>query len=175
MSDPLTVPEGEARVVRLFHLALPPEQVRFLRDEPGAMADVLGLTSLDTEHADLIKIADLDELGLATYLTDGAGVPEAEVAPDRDRLAALEGWVLVVLSRAFGGKAAQIRPAKGVNLVATYGQSPTDWTARPLETESARRRTPPPREVRARSRRIGGVIFAVIMVLVALVIYLLTR
>ena len=178
MSDALTVPAGEMRVVRLFRLDLAPEHIRFLRDEPGALADALGVEALDAAHVEILKLADLEQLGLATYLTEGCGVPEAEIAPDKAMLATITGRVLVILSRAFGGKAARLAPRDGIHFVAAYGQQPTDWTAAPLATESARGEATgriPPRAARARARRIGGGIFAVVMLAVALVLWLALR
>lgn len=173
MTATLTVPPGERRVVRLFRLDMPPEQVRFLREEPAALADKLGVDHIDPAHADIIRIADLEEVGLSGYLVDGIGVDPAEIAPDRARLDAMEGHALVLLSRALGDEGAKINPGSGVDLVATYGQVATDWTAQPMQAESARPGSGTriaPRKERARTRRIGGAIFAAVMAIIALVI-----
>lgn len=175
MSDLLTVRPGEMRAVRVFHLDLAPEHVRFLRDEPGALADALGVPALDPAHVQILKLADLDELGLATYLTEGAGVDEAEVAPDRARLDALTGYALILLSRAHQGRAETLTPRKGIEPVAIYGQPATDWTAGRIQTDSALPGRVPPRAARDRARRIGGGIFAVVMLLVALILWLVLR
>ena len=174
MSDALTVRKDETGVVRLFRLDMPPEQARFLQDEPAALADKLGVQTLDTDHADIVHIDDLDELGLAGYLTEGIGVAGAAIASDRAMLAALKGYVLVLLSRAFGGRAAEIRPGDGVTLLRTYGQVPTDWSGGHIETESAKPGSGvrmSPRAARAQARRIGGSIFAVFMILIALIVW----
>ena len=57
--------------------------------------------------------------------------------------------------------------------MATYGQVATDWTAQPMQAESARPGSGTriaPRKERARTRRIGGAIFAAVMAIIALVI-----
>ncbi|MEX0338073.1 MAG: hypothetical protein AB3N11_03440 [Arenibacterium sp.] len=171
----LRVRPNERRVVRVFALEVPPEQIRFMRDESGALADMLGLTSVDLDHVDLIRLSDLDELGLLGYLVEGCDVKEDEVEPSTEILDALQGHVLVVLSRAFGGKAAMLAPKPGLRLVATFGQAATDWSdSETLDIESARPSTSPrvsPRQSRAEARRIGGTIFAVFMVAIALILW----
>lgn len=166
------IPKGESHVVRLFSLDMPREQVRFLREEPAAIADILGVEAIDPAHVDIIRISDLDDLGLTGYLTDGCGVPETEIAPDLDRLRALDGHAMVVLSRAFGEGGQHLHPSPKVELVATYGQPGTDWSGGTLTAESALPRTGkvPPRQARAEARRIGGALFAVFMVLILLVV-----
>ena len=176
----LEVRASERRVVRVFALDVPPEQIRFLREEPAAIADMLGLTEIDPDHVDLIKLSDLDEYGLGGYLTEGCDVKEDELSPFADRLNGLKGHVLVVLSRAFGGNALTLAPKPGLRLVASFGQAPTDWNAREtLDIESAKPATGPrtsPRQARTDARRIGGTIFAVFMVAIALILWaILTR
>ena len=171
----LEVTPGERRVVRLFHLDLSAEHIRFLKQEPGALADALGVPALDPGHAEILKIADLDQLGLATYLTEGAGVPEAEIAADRARLEALDGHVLVLFTRALQGWTGTLTPRDGIVSVASYGQPTTDWTAETLTTPSATQGRASPREVRSKARRVGGTIFAVVMVVVALILWLVLR
>lgn len=173
MSDTLDIAPGETHVVRLFRLDMSPEQVRFLRDDPAALADILGLDQIDPAHADIIRLDDLEELGLSGYLVDGIGVDAAEIASDRARLDAMEGHVLVLLSRALGDSVTRLTPGSGVTLVATYRQVATDWSAKPMQSDSARPGSgtrAAPRKERARSRRIGGAIFAAVMVVLVLII-----
>lgn len=175
MSDALTVPPGETGKVRVFALNMPAEQVNFLH-EPGAVADILGVDRLDTAHVDIFALRDLEELGLPGYLIEGCDVPAVQIAPDRARLKALRGHVLVVHSRAFDGQAENLAPAAALDLVAIYDVTPTDWSARtPIDTDSARRRAgsaQSPRAERARARRIGSGIFLVFMILFALIVWL---
>ncbi len=171
--DALIVPEGEHGRIRVFALDMRPEQADFLR-EPGAVDQVLGLAGLDPAQIDVIRIADLEDLGLAGYLTEGCGLPEEQIAPDREMLAALEGHVMVLRSRAFGGKAAVIAPEPEVRLIATYDEPGANWSAEPLRSDSALPYSAPrqsPRAARARARRIGGSLFAVVMVLIALLVW----
>ena len=170
MSETISVPAGERRVVRVFALDMRPEQVRFLREEPGAIADALGDGDLDPDHVVILKISDLEEVGLAGYLTEGSGVEAAEVEAAREKLDALYGHVLILHSRAFHDRPAELHPASRLRLVATFGRPATDWSGPPIETESAKpqARPPSPREARGQSRRIGAIVFAVFVALILL-------
>jgi len=177
MTDPLSIAAGEHGVIRVFALEMRPEQAAFQR-EPGAAEQMLGLEGLDPGQIDVIRLADLEDLGLAGYLLDGCGVPEDQIDPDRARLKALKGWVMVMRSRAFGGRACRIVPAPGVTLIATYREPGTDWSAEPLHAKSAELYSAPrmsPRAARDRARRIGATLFGIVMALVALVLWLLIR
>lgn len=177
MSDAgdLSVAAGERRVVRVFALDLPAGQLAFLREEPDAIADLLGSGPLDPDHVDLIRLRDLDDLGLAGYLIEGCDVDAAELATQRDPIEAPSGHVLVVLSRAFGGEARQLNPKPGVTLAARFGQRETDWSASaPLTSDSAKPHSsarPAPRKARADARRVGAAIFAVFMVAIAAILW----
>jgi hypothetical protein len=174
-SSDITVAAGERRVVRVFALDLPAAQLAFLREEPNAIADMLGGGPLDPDHVDLIRLRDLDDLGLAGYLSEGCDVDAADLAAQRDRIEALTGHVLVVLSRAFSGEARMLQPKPGVTLAARFGQRETDWSANaPLTSDSAKPHSAPrpaPRKARADARRIGAAIFAVFMVAIAAILW----
>lgn len=168
MSDPLEVKAGERRVIRLFGLDMPPEQARFLT-EPGAVDQVLGVNGLDPGQIDIIKLADLEQLGLAGYLAEGCGVPQDQI--DRARLQDITGHVLLIRSQAFAGQAVRLKPAPQLTLIATYLEPATDWSAQPFESVSARSR-PSPRAARSRAQRIGFSLFAVMMILILLAVIL---
>ncbi len=170
MSDDLTIPAGERGVIRIFALDLPDEQARFLR-EPGAAQQVLGAEGLDDAHIDIIRLDDLEEVGLNGYLIDGLGVPKDQINPDWNMLGALTGYVMILRSSAFSGQPMTLHPDPGVRLVATYHEPGTDWSATPMTTDSAKpfsAAKPPPRAARAEARKIGAILFAVVMTLIVL-------
>ena len=174
MEGVIHIPSGEHGAIRLFRLDMRPEQAAFLKD-PKALAQVLGIDTLDMEQVDIFPVSDLQEIGLAGYLTEGMGVPEDQIAADHERLADLEGHVMVIRSRAFGGREMRLTPADQIQLVATYGTPGTEWTAPPIKTESAKPYSAPklpPRKARAEARGIGATLFAVVMGLIFLVLYL---
>lgn len=172
MSDPLTVAAGERGLVRLFALDLPHEQAEFLR-EPGATQQLLGASDLDDSQIDVIRINDLEELGLSGYLVIGLGVPEDQIRADEAMLDGLKGYVLAVRSKAFKGQACDLTPDPRLDLIATYREKGADWGGAPMTAESAKpfsAAKPSPREERARARRIGGAFFAVVMIILLFVL-----
>ncbi len=172
--NPLTVALGETGVVRLFTLTIEAGGLQALQ-APGALDIALGVENIDPEQVELFATTDLAGVGLATYLIDGCGIPETAIAPDAARLDALDGDVMVVLSRAFGGRAVTLRPAAQLSLAGIWSQTPTDWRdCGPIVTASASTSGGmsglSPRAARSRARRIGGAIFAVVMAIIAAII-----
>ncbi|MCD9148180.1 hypothetical protein [Pseudophaeobacter flagellatus] len=176
MQTTLHIPASERGVIRVFDLQMPPEQAQFLR-EPGALAQVLGIAEIDLTHVEIFPVSDLEELGLPGYLTQGCGVPQAEIAPDLAALRTLSGYVLLLRSRAFGGTATRLTPADQIRLVASYGEPETQWSAPPMPAPDSSKpysaAKPPPRATRDQARRIGASFFAVVMGLIALILYVL--
>ncbi|MBK0326442.1 hypothetical protein I5535_03960 [Rhodobacteraceae bacterium F11138] len=177
MSDALIIPAGETGKLRLFALDMPPEQARFL-SEPGAVEQMLDSGPLNPAHVEVFPVADLGKLGLGGYLIDGCGIAPEQIDAHKAQLDALRGHVLLIFSGAFGGRVATLNPPDTVHPVATFTATPTDWRAGPaIATDSARprqgpNRTQSPRFSRSRARRVGGTIFAVFMVLIALIVWL---
>ncbi|MFC3614672.1 hypothetical protein ACFORG_12940 [Lutimaribacter marinistellae] len=164
----MEVKPHERGLVRLFKLNMRPEEARFLK-EPGAAAQVLGVEEMEDGQVEIFPVSDLEELGLAGYLREGLGVPAERL--DTERLAGIEGWVMVVRSPAFGGRAETLRPAPKVELVDIFAEEGVDWTPgpEPLEVESAKpHSTPrvPPRQARQEARNKGAMVFAIVMALV---------
>ncbi|WP_323779599.1 hypothetical protein [Leisingera sp.] len=173
MEGVIHIPAGERGVIRLFRLDMRPEQAAFLK-EPGALAQVLGVAALDPDQVEIFPVSDLEDIGLAGYLTDGCGVPRAQVEEDRGMLDALEGHVLLIRSRAFDGAETRLTPAGQISLIGTYGERQTNWNAPPVTAESAKPYSAPklpPRQARRQARRIGAVLFAVVMLLAALLVW----
>lgn len=162
MSD-LTVAPHERGVIRLFTLGMRPEEAKFLR-EPGAVDQVLGVTGLDTDQIDVFPVSDLEDLGLYGYLNEGCGVSADQL--DRTALDAIEGWVMVVRSAAFGDRAVTLTPDPRLHQTGLYTEEATNWTGGPIETESARLFSAPQTATQDdRSRRIGSVVLALLILL----------
>lgn len=176
MQGVIDIPKAERSVIRVFDLDMKPEQARFLL-EPGALAQVLGIEDIDLEHVEIFPVSDLEELGLAGYLIQGCGIPQDEVAPDRAALAAISGHVLLLRSRAFRGCETRLTPASQITLVASYGEKPINWSAPAMAAPDSSKLSSgaktPPRAARAQARRIGASLFAVVMCLFALILYVL--
>lgn len=133
----LTVAATERGGLRVFALSMNTEQAQLLRDDPRAMASALGV-DMDTAQAEVIAIDDLEGVGLVHYLSEGMGVPMERLTDDRPRLAALAGYVLIVLSSAFGGQSVALKPIPELTLIGAYQQHLPDWTPAPVTSDSAK-------------------------------------
>ncbi|NVO57889.1 hypothetical protein HW561_18990 [Rhodobacteraceae bacterium B1Z28] len=163
MSD-LTVAPHEHGVVRLFALDMRPEEAKFLR-EPGAIDQLLGVAGLDPEQIDIFPVSDLEDLGLFGYLNEGCGISEDQL--DRDALQAIDGWVMVLRSAAFGGHAATLNPDPKLRLIGLYTEDATSWSGGVIETDSAKPFSAPQGSTEGigQPHRIGSAILALVILL----------
>lgn len=172
----IEIPDGSLDAVLVFSLDMRAEQMQFLRDEPEALAQILGLErrkqSLDMAHAEIFDIADLEDLGLLGYLSEGLGIDEACLSDNGLILDNLRGPVLLLRARAFDGQGAILTPAKQLTLVAHLGERKTNWTSPPL-THPPTPQLQSPRAARHRARRIGAALFAVVMTLIFVLVWIL--
>ncbi|AZV76768.1 hypothetical protein EBB79_01895 [Parasedimentitalea marina] len=167
MDPTMHIPAGERDMIRVFDLGMRPEQARFLR-EPEALAQVLGIDEINLDQVEIFPLTDLEDLGLVGYLNEGCGIAADQLAPDHARLMGLTGHVLLIRSRAFGGEETRLTPARQITFIGAYGEDQTQWTGAPIQTDSAKLYSAPrlsPREGRAKARRIGASLFAVVMLL----------
>lgn len=171
MTEVVEILKGSRSEVLLFALDMPPEQVRFLREEEGALAQVLGLEHIDMNQVEVFDVADLEGIGLVGYLHDGIGIPLAELEPLEDELAAYTGHLLLIRARAFVDEGATLTPAAPISLILRLGEAKTNWQAKPEPQDELQRLTP--RAARDKARRIGATLFAIVMTLILLLIYVL--
>lgn len=146
----LQIPANETGVIRVFALSMSTEKARALKagmsenngnSHGGSLRQLLGGAALDASHVELFALADLGDMALADYLVEGAGAEPKVVEPDRLKLSALDGWVMIVYSSAFLGMQQVLTPTSELRLIGTYAQEGTDWGARiDLSTPSARPR-----------------------------------
>lgn len=171
-SSTIEIAAGEQGIIRLFQLDMRPEQLAFVRDEEGALAQLLGVKTLDMAQADLFDVTDLEELGLMGYLTEGCGIPTSELSDDAAMLKALSGPILVLRSRAFRGESLRLTPSAQIKLLSHYQEPSAQWSARPMTAASAKPQKPKasPRQARAEARRLGFIFFVVVMSLFTLLL-----
>lgn len=134
MSDRMKIPAHEVRTVRVFAVDDPPD--RHLPEQ--AVHDALDAQHLNVDEIELFDVSDLQGLGLSAYLHEGHGIPEVQLADMRARLDALTGRVLLLPSRAFGGRAQIIAPRHPLRLVGTFTEPGAQVSFAPLPDRSAR-------------------------------------
>lgn len=123
------VSASERGLVRLFAVDLPSDEVEVFReaitDEDGTvidwpMAAALGASELDEDFIELFNVGDLEGLGLPGYMVQGLGISEHDVMEDVRRLSAQRGWIMVVLSSAFGRTEQTLAPHRPLRWLGTY-------------------------------------------------------
>lgn len=144
MFDPLELSKNEVDVVRLFQLDLTDEDIAAIQspmtDQPpkaAAIAQLVGLDWIDDQYAELFHTEDLGEMGLATYLVQGQAIPSATIEPDRLKLSQINGYVLILLSKAFEDLSGELAPNRAAKLVAAYAEEGMDVAFEPLPSRAA--------------------------------------
>lgn len=183
MSERFEISGGERGVVRLFAVDLPASEIEaFGRpnheadtdDPPWELRQALGAEYLDADFVELFPLADLKGVGLTGYMTEGLGIAEADVEPDRARLEALSGHVLVVLSAAFGGVAQVIAPRTPLRWIGTYVEEHAPVQFRPLPTEAAKGNVNTTTTTKSPSdAAISGRVATVVLVFLGLLVWLM--
>jgi hypothetical protein len=134
---PVNVPANEHGLVRVFSLSMRPTEARALRDNETAQQAALGTDALDPRGIEVFQISDLADMGLAGYLRDGLDAEETGLVRDGAKLGALDGWVMLLYSSAFGGATATLTPAPELTLIGTYGRTKADQTRIDIASDAA--------------------------------------
>ncbi|KQI71589.1 hypothetical protein AN191_11400 [Loktanella sp. 5RATIMAR09] len=164
MSETFQVSATEHGVIRIFMVNLTADEAaRFAENPDGAtpapINRALGVDALDHAFVELVALKNLDGVGLAGYLVEGLGVAEADVAPYRSRLNGMSGHVLIVSSKAFGGRAATIGPVAPLKWIGTYTEEGASVKFEPLPSKGAEGNVASPTTKAPKSdARIGGMI-----------------
>lgn len=126
-----------AEVAALLHPqpAFPPEPLPEL--PPNPQAGLLGVDDVDADFVEIFDLANLAGLGLAGYLITGNGIPEAQIAPDRATLDALQGQVLILFAAAFTNHPVTLHPDPRLTLIASYAEDIPPVEFEPLPDAAA--------------------------------------
>lgn len=172
MSTVLHAPAYEAHVVRVFSVL---EDAGAPLDDAAVM-DALGADgALNGQEIELFDLGDLGAMPLSEYLVEGHGIAKADIAEMRPQIDGLTGRVLILPSRAFGGRATVLRPGRGLRLVARFEEDVPEVRFERLPAGGAAGSLAPsagPGHSRRAARLAAVVFFAGLAVLVALVIWL---
>lgn len=160
-------------MVRLFAVDLSESDLKSFTRRNGTwpLRTALGADVLEAEHVEVFSVSDLSGLGLAGYLEEGMGVSSRELEPFRPQLAALDGAVMVLTSRAFGGTAQTIAPRAPLRLIATFSEDRPDVKFAPLPSASAKGTLAGPGDAgQSQGKRPGSLVLLLISALVLAVI-----
>lgn len=143
----VSIPAGEIGVIRVFAVnrAIPTMKRAIASTGKSAVAAELCGQPLTENGYEIFPVSDLTGVGLPTYLTDGFTVPADEIANDRGRLDALDGYVLIVFSSAFEGASASLTFGADLTLIGTYGEARAKMAATTIESSAAQPYTGTPR------------------------------
>lgn len=136
---PIDIPRHETGVVRVFAVN------RSMSDMSAAMEGTEKVTlaksllnrEVTERDIELFPVSDLSGVGLPRYLSDGYAIPEAQIQKDHGRLSALDGYVLLLFSSAFGGEEVRLDPSSDLTLIGTYGESQPDMSTTPMPSDAA--------------------------------------
>ncbi len=143
----IEITSSEAGVVRLFAIDLEEREIEAFSGQVFGsgngthvwpLRDALGATFLDHEYIEVVRLKDVASIGLSGYLVDGIGLPAETIASDKERLDALTGHVLIVLSRAFDGVAQTLTPKAPLRAIATYEEPGVKPTYDPIHADAAK-------------------------------------
>lgn len=139
MSGSITVKEGERGLIWVFAVDLDETGIKAFTRRNGTwpVQEALGADTLDPEHVEVFPVSDLEGMGLSGYLDEGLGVPEEQLRDTRAWLDSVEGWVLVLTSKAFGGRAQVFTPRAPLRLLGSFSEYRAPVTFDPLPSEAA--------------------------------------
>lgn len=145
----MTLLSGTRDTVHLFAVDLPEDDLwAFVTADPDSgelpLRDALGVDHLDETQVEGAVTEDLVGIGLAGFMTEGIGVDEDLIAPDRARIDALTGSVVIVRGAAFDGASVALSPRPPLTHVGTWAMTPAASTMEPLESAAATGAVPPP-------------------------------
>lgn len=165
---------NEHGVIRVFSVSRPIAQMAGMLAQ-SSKADVAAeLLNAEVAPSDieLFALSDLAGMGLAPYLTEGHGIESATLKPDRARLEALDGYVLIYRPTKPFNDVRVLRPSTDLTLIGTYAEPRSSRAAAPIKSDAAApysaAKAP---EGAPRKSRAGSLMVAAVILLMLLVIW----
>lgn len=171
MTERIDISAYEHGVVRVFAVDEP--DIGSVTD--AALRDALAAEHLETRQIEVFDLSDLGGMRLSDYLAEAHGIPEAQLDEMRPRLDGLTGRVMILPSRAFGGRAQRIALRAPLRLIGRFTEETAPVQFESLPSAGARGRLAPTDSTagigphRALWLALGGLLIAaVVAVIVAL-------
>lgn len=171
MTAPLIITQSQAPALHLFHLNPAQAQARLLAEAPtpATIAAALGLQTLPPGGAEVIRLADIEALGLRSFLETGLDVRPEALAPLAHTFAALHGHVLIVHPRIASTGDVTLYPGPGLVPLGSVPQA-TAAPARLQTPEPARMGDHLTPQTSAPANPKGGAAVLVLLVLIVALI-----
>ncbi len=155
MSLATTVTTTETEVIRVYDVALSDQDAEALG--VADIATALGSSDLDETYVEIFAIDALDKLGLKGYMVEGLGIPAADIEPYVERITAVSGYVVVVLSKAFKGTTQTLKNGHPLRLIGAFSERKAEPVDVDLTSEAAQRREPAPKKQKSEAAQSGMV------------------
>ncbi len=135
----ITIPKAESGVIRVFAISRPiSDMARMLKQWPKSeLASEMLSYAVTPDDIELFAVSDLEGVGLPAYLRDGYDIDQRAIQKDRNRLSALDGYVLLLFSRISNDGEVTLNISADLTLIGTYSEPKPDHSALPIETTSA--------------------------------------
>ncbi|SLN21637.1 hypothetical protein ROA7450_00779 [Roseovarius albus] len=175
MSDRFEISANEAGLIRLFQIDLPADEIEGFSGDLHNLQMALGTKWLNADYVEVFAVSDLKGLGLAGYMTEGLGVATTDLAAERSRLDAMQGHVLVVLSKAFDEVEQTLIPKAPLRWVGTYAEEAANITFEPLPDESAQGVAPAKDKKAPSQAAVQGKVATLVLIFLALFVWVLIK
>ncbi len=124
MSDPYDVTTSETGVVRIFTTDLEPQGNAAITSKN--VQKLLGSEiELEPSGVEVFPSKMIEPIGLTTYLTEGYGIPEDDLAGTSAALDAHSGLMILIRSSAFMGRAVTLDPVAGIRFIGAFREPAT--------------------------------------------------
>lgn len=129
------VDADEAGIVRLYEVALPAAEAKALTAYDVQQA--LNAPELDTDFVEIFSVNDLEDIGLRGYMETGLGIASRDIDPYAERIVDVDGYVVVVLSKAFAGQMTSLAHKHPLRPIGAFKEAGAQTPTITLESDAA--------------------------------------
>lgn len=169
------VSKDEHGVVRLYQVALHEVDAQALT--AADVQQALNVVFLDSDFIEIFNVRDLQDIGLRGYMETGLGIASRDIDPFAERIVDVDGWVVVVLSQAFGGFGVTLSPKHPLRPIGAFVEEGATSPLIDLDAETAHPKavsTPEPAPTKKRSdAAMSGMIATIVLVVLAALVWVM--